>query len=79
MVLGYNALERAGENHEPCYHLACAFARAGESEAALDLLEQVVDHGWNHSRWLERDPDFQGYRGHPRFERISRSIRGRLS
>jgi len=77
--LGYDALEKAGLNHEPCYHLACAFARAGESRAALDLLEEVVDHGWNHSRWLDRDPDFQGFRGHPRFERISRSIRGRLS
>jgi DNA-binding winged helix-turn-helix (wHTH) protein len=73
----YDALHKTSGNHEPCYHLACAFARAGESRTALDLLEQVVDNGWNHSRWLERDPDFQGYRGHPRFERIARSISGR--
>lgn len=73
----YAALEKATNRHEPCYHLACTFARAGESRTALDLLEAVVDSGWNHSRWLERDPDFQGYRGNPRFERISRSIRGR--
>jgi DNA-binding winged helix-turn-helix (wHTH) protein len=78
-ALGYTSLERAGLNHEPCYHLACAFARAGESVAALDLLEQVVDYGWNHSRWLDRDPDFRAFHGHPRFERIARSIRGRLS
>lgn len=78
-ALGQSALEKAGRNHEPCYHLACAFARAGESRAALDLLEEVVDHGWNHSRWLDRDPDFQGFSGNPRFERIARSIRGRLS
>jgi tetratricopeptide (TPR) repeat protein len=73
----YDALEKSAVNHEPCYHLACAFARAGDSRMALDLLEQVVDLGWNHSRWLERDPDFQSYRGHPRFERIARSISGR--
>lgn len=73
----YDALEKAGANHEPCYHLACTFARAGESRTALDMLEAVVDSGWNHSRWLDRDPDFHGYRGHPRFERIARSIRGR--
>lgn len=73
----YDALEKASVGHEPCYHLACAFARAGESRAALDLLEKVVDVGWNHSRWLDRDPDFKPYRGHPRFERIARSIRGR--
>ena len=78
-ALGYTALEKAGINHEPCYHLACAFARAGESGTALDLLEQVVDYGWNHSRWLDRDPDFQAFHGQPRFERIARSIRGRLS
>jgi len=73
----YAALEKAMTCHEPCYHLACTFARAGESRTALDMLEQVVEAGWNHSRWLDRDPDFQGYRGHPRFERIARSIRGR--
>lgn len=77
-ALGHDALEKAGLNHEPCYHLACGFARAGESGAALDLLEEVVDFGWNHSRWLDRDPDFQSFRGNPRFERIARSIRGRL-
>ncbi|HKX90920.1 MAG TPA: winged helix-turn-helix domain-containing protein [Sphingomicrobium sp.] len=73
----YDALAKSAVNHEPCYHLACAFARAGDSRMALDLLEQVVELGWNHSRWLERDPDFLSYRGHPRFERIARSIRGR--
>ena len=75
----YEALEKVGENHEPCFHLACTFARAGESRIALDMLEQVVDHGWSHSRWLDRDPDFQPFRGNRRFERIAQSIRGRLS
>lgn len=73
----YDALEKASAIHEPCYHLACTFARAGESGAALDMLERVVDFGWSHSRWLDRDPDFQPFRGNPRFERIARSIRGR--
>jgi len=68
------ALERAAIDHEPCYHLACTFARAGESRTALDLLEEVVESGWNHARWLARDPDFQPFREHPRFKRIARSI-----
>lgn len=71
---GFAALERAAVNHEPCYHLACAYARTGESDTALDMLEQMVEHGWSHSRWLARDPDFEGYRHHPRFKRIARSI-----
>ena len=74
----YDALEKVSANHEPCFHLACTFARAGESRIALDMLEQVVDHGWSHSRWLDRDPDFQPFRGNRRFERIAQSIRGRL-
>jgi DNA-binding winged helix-turn-helix (wHTH) protein len=73
----YDALEKANAGHEPCYHLACTFARAGESRMALDLLEKVIDVGWSHSRWLDRDPDFKPFRGNPRFERIARSIRGR--
>ena len=72
--LGESALEKARVNHEPCYHLACAFARAGETRVALNRLEEVVDHGWRHSRWLARDPDFAGLRDHPRFKRIARSI-----
>ena len=56
------------------YHLACTFARAGETRRALDTLELVVDHGWNHRAWLDRDPDFDGLRQDRRFIRIAESI-----
>ena len=68
------ALELALRNHEPCFHMACSCARAGDVDDALDMLERVVEGGWKHVRWLERDPDFQGFRYHRRFQRIARSI-----
>ena len=66
---------RAQDHNDPMnYHLACTFARAGETNRALDTLEAVVDHGWKHARWLERDPDFDGLRHDRRFQRIARTI-----
>jgi len=56
------------------YHLACTYARANDDRRALDILEQVVDAGWRHPAWLERDPDLDGLRAHPRFRRISAAV-----
>lgn len=68
-------LERACDHSDPMnYHLACTFARAGETQRALDILELVVEHGWNHRAWLDRDPDFDGLRHDRRFIRIASSI-----
>jgi len=68
-------LDRLDDHSDPMnYHLACTFARAGETRRALDTLEQVVDHGWNHRAWLDRDPDFDRLRGDRRFIRIAESI-----
>ena len=56
------------------YHLACTFARAGDTERALDTLEEVVALGWNHRAWLDRDPDFDRLRHDGRFRRIASAI-----
>ncbi|WP_114954372.1 TPR end-of-group domain-containing protein [Sphingosinicella terrae] len=68
-------LDRARDHSDPMnYHLACTYARAGESERALDTLEEVIAHGWNHGAWLDRDPDFDRIRDDARFRRIARTI-----
>ncbi|MGZ8312795.1 MAG: TPR end-of-group domain-containing protein [Allosphingosinicella sp.] len=68
-------LERVHDHSDPMnYHLACTYARAGETRRALDTLEEVVDHGWNHRAWLDRDPDFDGVRNDTRFRRIASTI-----
>jgi adenylate cyclase len=56
------------------YHLACTFARSGRNDDALNVLEQVVELGWRHKAWLERDPDIDVLRDHPRFKRIVASL-----
>jgi tetratricopeptide (TPR) repeat protein len=56
------------------YQVACSYARAGDGDRALDILEEVVEFGWRHGAWLARDPDFARFRDHPRFRRTAASI-----
>lgn len=68
-------MDRVAAHHDPMnYHLACTMARAGENRRALDVLEEVVDIGWRHRAWLDRDPDFDTLREDHRFKKIARSI-----
>ncbi len=50
------------------YYAASAIALAGQTEAALDALEQVIRAGWSHHDFLKNDPDWTSLHGHPRFE-----------
>lgn len=70
------ALMRALSNRpDPMnYYLACALAWAGETTLALDVLEQAIELGWRHKAWLDRDPDFDRLRDHPRFARIAAAM-----
>ncbi len=49
---------------------ACLFAKAGQPEAALDLLERVFARGWGKRDWVEHDPDYDSLRDDPRFKRL---------
>jgi non-specific serine/threonine protein kinase len=57
------------------YNVACIHSLLGESERALDLLEDAVRHGFGHKEWLENDPDFISLRDHPRFQGLLQSLR----
>jgi DNA-binding winged helix-turn-helix (wHTH) protein/Flp pilus assembly protein TadD len=71
----YSLVDRMRGHPDPMdYYLACTLARAGDTDRALDTLEQVVDEGWNHRAWLDRDPDFDRLRQHARFRRIAGTI-----
>ncbi|HKJ01747.1 MAG TPA: CDC27 family protein [Longimicrobiales bacterium] len=52
------------------YNAACLFAVAGRTERALDCLEEALAVGFGNRAWLERDPDLDGVRHHPRFQDI---------
>lgn len=49
------------------YDLACARARAGKHETALDALAQAVTLGFADRALLESDPDLESVRDEPRF------------
>jgi adenylate cyclase len=80
LEMGEHAQARAlmdiiAEHPDPMnYHVACTYARAGHSDRALDVLEEVVGLGWRHGAWLARDPDFANLRNEPRYRRIAASL-----
>jgi adenylate cyclase len=57
------------------YNVACGFAKLGELDAALDLLERSVPRlGPELIEWLKHDSDFDALRGEPRFQKILEQI-----
>jgi adenylate cyclase len=49
---------------------ACLFARDGNKEKALDLLEIAVGKGYGKKDWIEYDPDYDSLRNEPRFQSL---------
>lgn len=47
---------------------ACLKLRCGQHEEALDLLERFFGRGMGKRDWVERDPDYDCVREHPRFK-----------
>ncbi len=56
------------------YNLACIYSLAGETETALDCLENAVALGLSHRRWIENDSNLDAVRGSPRYAAVLRSI-----
>jgi adenylate cyclase len=52
------------------YNAACFYAHIGETERALDLLDQAVATGLGFRNWIDHDSDFDSIRESPRFRRI---------
>jgi adenylate cyclase len=46
---------------------ACLFAKGGEKEKALDLLDRMFSKGWGKKDWVEKDTDYDSLRAEPRF------------
>ncbi len=60
----------APENPEPFYHMACAYGRQGQVDAALDKLEQAFAMGFWYAERCREDPDLAAVRDDPRFEEL---------
>ena len=54
------------------YNVACFYPGLGETERAIDLLEQAVSLGWGDRAWMENDSDLEPLRDEPRFGRCWR-------
>lgn len=57
------------------YNEACAFSRAGEKRAALDLLQKALDAGFDQPDIFRKDDDLDNVRDDPRFAEIVREAR----
>ena len=57
------------------YNVACAFILAGQTERALDILDEHTKSAAVHIDWLEKDSDWDATRDHPRFKAIVESLR----
>jgi Zn-dependent protease len=66
---GVLALERGGAPYI-AYNVACAHARAGRSDQAMEWLKRAVDAGYSDFESLERDPDLAVLRENPDFETV---------
>jgi len=48
------------------YNLACFYAKIGDSEKALDFLENSISS----RSWIKNDPDLESLHSHPRFQAV---------
>ena len=57
------------------YNSACVYAGLGETDLALDLLENSLPrgiHDW--AKWIKHDTDLDPLRSHPRFQRLLEKV-----
>ena len=51
-------------------HMACLYARLGETDRALDTIGRAIGGGYENFRWMQHDPDLDSLRGDPRFQQL---------
>ena len=56
------------------YNVACTYSQLGLIDRALDCLEKGSLYGAGHRPWVEKDPDLDQVRNHPRFAAFLKRI-----
>jgi serine/threonine protein kinase len=73
-ALGLEWAERISSAHPQetmtLYGVACAYALLGQTEKAIEGMEEAVKFGTIQKKWLEHDPDLRSIRDHPRFKAL---------
>ncbi|MBI5508125.1 MAG: hypothetical protein HY903_05175 [Deltaproteobacteria bacterium] len=76
LALWYQAQSLTPEDADLSYNLACAHARLGHPDTALNYLAHAVALGGDHLKaWARRDPDLELIRPDPRFLAIAKRRR----
>ena len=57
------------------FNAACLFAKDGNKEKALGLLEIAAGKGFGKKEWIEHDPDYDSLRNEPRFQALLSKMR----
>jgi non-specific serine/threonine protein kinase len=69
------ALEVDPEDSGVMINGACLYARAGQKEKALELLEKTFARGWGKRDWIDHDPDYDSLRDDPRFQAMVEKLK----
>ena len=64
------ALKLYPEDAGVLINAACLFAKDGNKEQALNVLELAVGKGYGKKDWIENDPDYDSLRNEPRFKAL---------
>jgi serine/threonine protein kinase/tetratricopeptide (TPR) repeat protein len=76
LALAWAEQAEALDPHDPAvlYNLACAYSQLGLTDRALDCLEKASLYGAGHRPWVEKDPDLDPVRNHPRYAAFLKRI-----
>jgi adenylate cyclase len=64
------ALELYSDDLSAIINAACLYARTGQKEQALEMLERLFARGWVKRDWIDHDPDYDSLRDDPRFKKL---------
>jgi adenylate cyclase len=64
------AMELYPEDAGVLINSACLFAKDGNTEKALSLLELAFRKGYGNKKWIAHDPDYDSLRNEPRFKAL---------
>ncbi len=75
LAMAEQALVQGRDEPVVLYNGACFYAMQGETDRALDLLEQAVRLGWGDRAWMEHDSELESLHDNPRFRALLMRIR----
>ena len=72
--LAEQALGQGQDEPMVLYNVACLYTTQGNTQRALDLLEEAVRRGFGDRAWMETDSDLEPLRHEPRFQALLAGI-----